>query len=276
MVLTNIPLILLLSKPEKSERVARWAIKLGEHEIEFKPRNAIKAQILTDFLVETKEEDEETDFKEKQQAEQTIRWKLYTDGASSGDGSGAGLMVVSPEGIKFTYALKFKFTATNNEAEYKVVIARLCLAKEMKIEEITVFVDSQLVANRADVLSNLASLTFKHLTKEVLVEKSAKKSIHEKQVAEAIVEEENSWMTPIIEYLVSGILPAAKKLARKVRVKAPNYRMIDGILYKRSFLTPWLRCVVITEYLVKVNKKARILELKRRYLKITVLTTNTP
>ncbi|GJU65816.1 putative reverse transcriptase domain-containing protein [Tanacetum coccineum] len=32
---------------------------------------------------------------------------------------------------------------------------------------------------------------------------------------------------------------------------------------------------VIMEYLVKVNKKARILELKRRYLKITVLTTNT-
>ncbi|GJW03913.1 putative reverse transcriptase domain-containing protein [Tanacetum coccineum] len=50
-------------------------------------------------------------------------------------------------------------------------------------------------------------------------------------------------MTSIIEYLVSGILPANKKLARKVRVKALNYRMIDGILYKRSFLTPWLRCV---------------------------------
>ncbi|GKD78242.1 hypothetical protein Tco_1340863, partial [Tanacetum coccineum] len=31
----------------------------------------------------------------------------------------------------------------------------------------------------------------------------------------------------------------------------------------------------IMEYLVKVGKKARILELKRRYLKITVPTTNT-
>ncbi|GKA02875.1 hypothetical protein Tco_0675656 [Tanacetum coccineum] len=31
---------------------------------------------------------------------------------------------------------------------------------------------------------------------------------------------------------------------------------------------------VIIEYLVKISKKARILELKRRYLKITVLTTN--
>ncbi|GKE95966.1 hypothetical protein Tco_1580821, partial [Tanacetum coccineum] len=33
---------------------------------------------------------------------------------------------------------------------------------------------------------------------------------------------------------------------------------------------------VIMEYLVKICKKARILELKRRYLKITVLTPNTP
>ncbi|GKB97910.1 hypothetical protein Tco_0984047, partial [Tanacetum coccineum] len=32
----------------------------------------------------------------------------------------------------------------------------------------------------------------------------------------------------------------------------------------------------IMEYLVKISKKARILELKRRHLKITVLTTNTP
>ncbi|GJU84978.1 hypothetical protein Tco_1292524 [Tanacetum coccineum] len=33
---------------------------------------------------------------------------------------------------------------------------------------------------------------------------------------------------------------------------------------------------VIMEYLVKISKKARILELKGRYLKITVLTPNTP
>ncbi|GJS58487.1 hypothetical protein Tco_0653271 [Tanacetum coccineum] len=33
---------------------------------------------------------------------------------------------------------------------------------------------------------------------------------------------------------------------------------------------------VIMEYLVKISKKARILELKRRHLKITFLTSNTP
>ncbi|GJT80287.1 reverse transcriptase domain-containing protein [Tanacetum coccineum] len=154
----------------------------------------------------------------------------------------------------------------------------------MKIDEITVFVDSQLVAHqvngsyeakhhhikqylqitkellksfrrsevqyirrnknkKAYALSKLASLTFEHLTKKVLVEKLANKSIYEKQVVEATTEEENNSMTPIVEYLISGILSADKKTERKIRVKALNYRIIDGILYKRSFLTPWLRCI---------------------------------
>ncbi|GKD13745.1 hypothetical protein Tco_1198152, partial [Tanacetum coccineum] len=38
-------------------------------------------------------------------------WILFTDGSS-----GAGLILTSPEGTEFTYALRFQFTAYNNEA----------------------------------------------------------------------------------------------------------------------------------------------------------------
>ncbi|GJU05327.1 reverse transcriptase domain-containing protein [Tanacetum coccineum] len=65
-VLTNKPLRILLLKSKKSRRMARWAIILREHEIEYKPRNAIKAQVLADFLAETQEEDEETDFQNEE------------------------------------------------------------------------------------------------------------------------------------------------------------------------------------------------------------------
>ncbi|GJR87237.1 reverse transcriptase domain-containing protein [Tanacetum coccineum] len=146
-VLTNKPITLLLLKPENRGRVARWAIELEEHEIEYKPKNAIKVIVLADFMTETQEEDEETDFQDQEDQKTNIGWKLYTDGASSNDGSGDGLMIVSSEGMEFTYALKFKFTATNNEVGYKSVIAGLRIAKEMKIEEIVVYLDSQLVAN---------------------------------------------------------------------------------------------------------------------------------
>ncbi|GJW56092.1 reverse transcriptase domain-containing protein [Tanacetum coccineum] len=120
--------------------------------IEFKPRNIVKAQILAYFLTETKKEDEETDFQEHQLEGQNTRYKLYTDGASDTDGSGAGLMIVNLKGTEFTYALKFKFTTPNNEAKYKTAIAGLRITKEIKIKEITVFVDLHLVANQVNGL----------------------------------------------------------------------------------------------------------------------------
>ncbi|GJV49910.1 reverse transcriptase domain-containing protein [Tanacetum coccineum] len=47
------------------------------------------------------------------------------------DGSGAGLILTSPEGAEFTYALRFQFTASNNEAEYEALIAGLRIAAQM-------------------------------------------------------------------------------------------------------------------------------------------------
>ncbi|GKG55947.1 reverse transcriptase domain-containing protein, partial [Tanacetum coccineum] len=52
-------------------------------------------------------------------------WKLYNFGASSPDGFGAGLMLISPEGKVYTYVLRFEFEATNNEAEYAALLAGL-------------------------------------------------------------------------------------------------------------------------------------------------------
>nr|GFD05577.1 reverse transcriptase domain-containing protein [Tanacetum cinerariifolium] len=40
-----------------------------------------------------------------------------------------------------------------------------------------------------------------------------------------------------------GTLPEDEKKAQKIRLKARQYKLMEGILYKRSFLTPWLRCV---------------------------------
>nr|GFC14585.1 hypothetical protein [Tanacetum cinerariifolium] len=50
-------------------------------------------------------------------------WKLYTDRASSSNGSGAGLMLISPEGREYTYAPRFEFEMTKNEIEYEALLA---------------------------------------------------------------------------------------------------------------------------------------------------------
>ncbi|GJV43222.1 reverse transcriptase domain-containing protein [Tanacetum coccineum] len=96
---------------------------------------------------------------------------------------------------------------------------------------------------KADALSKLASMTFEHLTKEVLVEVLARRSIEEKEVLQVETKEEESWMTLIHEYLLSGLLPEDPKESRKIRIKVPQYKLIKGSLYKKSFYTSWLRCI---------------------------------
>nr|GEW10350.1 reverse transcriptase domain-containing protein [Tanacetum cinerariifolium] len=79
-------------------------------------------------------------------------WKLFTDRASSSDGSEARLMLVNLEGKEHTYALRFEFEITNNEAKYEALLAGLRIAKEMRIQELIIIVDSQLVANQVNGL----------------------------------------------------------------------------------------------------------------------------
>ena len=74
---------------------------------------------------------------------------------------------------------------------------------------------------------------------EVLKEKSIK----EKEVMPVVEEEGDTWMTPHLDYLQNGTLPAEDKKARKLKIKARQYAVVDGVLFRRSFLEPWLRYV---------------------------------
>ena len=67
------------------------------------------------------------------------------DESSNDGGSGASLILISPEGQRIYCALRFRFKASNNEAEYEALITGLKLAKEMKVESLEIFSDSQLV-----------------------------------------------------------------------------------------------------------------------------------
>ncbi|GKD34081.1 hypothetical protein Tco_1249590, partial [Tanacetum coccineum] len=49
-------------------------------------------------------------------------WTLFTNESSCLEGSGAGLIITNPEGMKFAYALRFEFMASNNKAEYEALV----------------------------------------------------------------------------------------------------------------------------------------------------------
>nr|GEW68688.1 reverse transcriptase domain-containing protein [Tanacetum cinerariifolium] len=93
-----------------------------------RPRTSVKGQILADFLVEMPGDVSQAAPAAVTQEEP---WTLFTDGSSCVDGSGAGLILTNPERVEFTYALRFQFTASNNEAEYEALVAVLRIAARM-------------------------------------------------------------------------------------------------------------------------------------------------
>ncbi|GKF98411.1 reverse transcriptase domain-containing protein, partial [Tanacetum coccineum] len=56
-----------------------------------------------------------------------------------------------------------------------------------------------------------------------------------------INESEITWMSDIVEYLKDGKLPDDPIAARRIRIKAPQYSLKSGILYRKGYLAPWLR-----------------------------------
>ena len=42
----------LFRKADFSRRISRWAVELGQYDIQHQPRTVIKAQVLADFIVE--------------------------------------------------------------------------------------------------------------------------------------------------------------------------------------------------------------------------------
>nr|GEV06471.1 hypothetical protein [Tanacetum cinerariifolium] len=97
-------------------------------------------------------------------------------------------------------------------------------------------------AGSRSVVAKALRSGFSHLSKKVPVEELKKNSIEEKEVLAVVEEEGHTNMTPIYEYLTEEILPEEKRKTRATRHKAGGYAVTNGILYKKSFLRPWLRC----------------------------------
>nr|GEV88459.1 reverse transcriptase domain-containing protein [Tanacetum cinerariifolium] len=119
-VITDQPIKQVMSRLDAAGRLQKWSIMLGEHNIAYRPRTLSKGKILADFLNEMPSNASQgTPVAETQEEP----WTLFTDGSLCVDGSGAGLILTNPDGIEFTYALRFQFAASNNEVEYEALIA---------------------------------------------------------------------------------------------------------------------------------------------------------
>ncbi|XP_074346421.1 uncharacterized protein LOC141685203 [Apium graveolens] len=147
-VRTAYPLWHILHKPESSGRMLKWAVKLGQFDLEYCHRTTIKGQALADFILEF---DAEVDEKAIVLAEPTSQGSHQDEKrAVNSNGSGTRIVLITPEGHRLMSAIHFKFYATNNDAEYEALINGLKLALEVGAVNLIVRSDSELVVNQVN------------------------------------------------------------------------------------------------------------------------------
>ncbi|GKC41832.1 reverse transcriptase domain-containing protein [Tanacetum coccineum] len=216
-VITDSPIGQVLNNSGASGRLAKWAVELGAYGITYVPRVVVKGENLTPG---------------------PRARRLYNDGASNNGGSEAGLILIAQDDVEYCYALRLNFSNSNNEAEYEALLAGLWIATKMQVKGIHAFEKVLELAGafnrfrithipreenrKADTLSKLAAVQFDHLSKEVLV-----KVLNERSV----------------EAQEKGVLLEDLADARILMEKIGNYTMEDGVLYRKSYLVPMIRCV---------------------------------
>ncbi|KAL2228596.1 UNVERIFIED_CONTAM: Retrovirus-related Pol polyprotein from transposon 17.6 [Sesamum indicum] len=235
-VLTNHPLKHVMSRPEASARFIKWAVELGQYDIDNQPIMAQKAQVLADFVMELS-----SDEKEPETAEHPcLKWMLHVDGSSYVNNGGAGILIQGPKRVKIQVAARLSFPVTNNEAE-----------------DMEVFTDSQLIALQIEgtyetrertmtsykeivprLMGKFEKCSFLQIT-ALAREQSALSSGAEVQV----VSEAGSWKDKIIKYLEDGTLPTDPIAAKRVKFRAARFTLQSGQLYKQTVDVPLLKCL---------------------------------
>uniref|UniRef100_A0A2N9IF11 Integrase catalytic domain-containing protein n=1 Tax=Fagus sylvatica TaxID=28930 RepID=A0A2N9IF11_FAGSY len=199
-VMTDYPIRKAMNKPDAAGRLVQWSIEMGEKPEEGEP------------------------------------WTVNIDGSSTKEMSGAGVILVSPEGDKFEYALQLRFHATNNEAEYEALLAGLRLSKGMGIKALTVKSDSQLIVGQVELLQiprednvaadRLARLASSGIEIDGLIEIQGRPSTEEEIVNS--IANNTTWMSPITRYLREGTLPADRNRSAQAQNKGFSFPVAGG------------------------------------------------
>ncbi|XP_074324061.1 uncharacterized protein LOC141660983 [Apium graveolens] len=242
-----------------SGRLIKWEIELGEFDIKYKPRTAIKAQALVDFVVECTINDQKI------------------------EGARDSLVLQSLNGFIIEYALKLDFPTTNNEVEYEALIGGLGLARAVRAKKLKVCEYSRLVVAQvngvfeakddtmakylrivkgiltqfdewlakhipreentaADAISQFASSEIENYPRSIYFQVLKTPTIYVINLI-APVGVASCWIDLIKIHLETRWIPNDAQEARKLSVRALRYSLIEGLLYKKSIIIPYLKCL---------------------------------
>lgn len=211
---------------------------------------------------------------------------MHVDEAFRSSESRVGLLE-SPTGERLEQSICLGFPASNNEAEYEVILSGLGLAITLNASKIKIHSDSQLVVGQIqkkyeakdkrmvkyllkvqESLSQLEEWVIEKIPRvenmqaDALAGMVASFPIKEStmlpiyvQAAPTIAEshvcnvgpKEHDWAIDIRNYLQARALPEDPKHAHKIQVQASHFTLIGDDLYRGSFESSYLRCLTQPE-----------------------------
>ncbi|VFQ79948.1 unnamed protein product [Cuscuta campestris] len=196
------------------------------------------------------------------------------------------IVLITLEGFRIYYAIRFQFRVSNNEAEYEALINGLKILGKLGLSRVQVYSDSRLVVGQisgefeakeermkkyrdlplemlgrfeyklehipraynaeADVLSKLGAESREYISKLATVEELATPSLNRDEVL-WVLADPPEWLDRLARYIEDGVAPEDPQEARLLRMRAPTYKVQDGILYKRSYNGVLLHCLRVAE-----------------------------
>jgi hypothetical protein len=103
-VVSSFPLKAVLHNPNATGNIAKWAAELTEFELDFVPCHTVKSQVLADFIVDWTPPANHPEGPRCSAPEPGApalagpHWTLFFDGSLRGQGAGAGVLLLAPQG----------------------------------------------------------------------------------------------------------------------------------------------------------------------------------
>ncbi|KAL0420618.1 UNVERIFIED_CONTAM: Ribonuclease HI [Sesamum latifolium] len=218
----------------------------------------------------------------KEEVSEARPWLLHVDGSPTAQGSGAGIILTTPQGNDMEFAIKFEFKASNNEAKYEALVLGMRMAQDAGVTHLLAYFDSQLILKQVNGEYEAKEQSMVQYLQQIEELKTKFKSFQLHQIPreenikayslsklasplehckiwrisvqhqpqpripldiQPISSNNNDWQTSIIRWIDEGHLPGDRWEATKIKTRAIRFLMQGGMLYKKSFTHPLLRCL---------------------------------
>ncbi|XP_042519149.1 uncharacterized protein LOC122092913 [Macadamia integrifolia] len=260
------PIKYLFEKPVLTSKLARWLLLLAEFDIVYVTQKSIKGSVIVEHLsahpvVDTRPLNDifsDEDVVSVEVENEVGIWQMFFDGAANHKGCGAGVLLITPEGLNMPMAYRLDFECTNNKAEYEACLMGLKVAISIGVKRLEVYGDSSIVICQvqgkwktkeekfADALATLASMVDFGPGEQIqpfIIDRRDHPS-HQGFV-NALTVDGRPWFAHIVDFIREGKYPADATQGDKrfLRRYATQFILHEDILYKRSFDGVQLVCV---------------------------------